>query len=115
MKILIVDDNKNIREFIKEIIADLGFQIAEASNGLMAITKVKLFNPEIILMDIKMDIMDGIEATIEIRKLSSTARIIIVTDYSEKSLIDKAMKAGADEYLLKKELIKLKNLLSINK
>ncbi|MBX2974965.1 MAG: response regulator [Ignavibacteriaceae bacterium] len=115
MKILIVDDNKNIREFIKEIIADLGFQIAEASNGLMAITKVKLFNPEIILMDIKMDIMDGIEATTEIRKLSSTARIIIVTDYSEKSLIDKAMKAGADECLLKKELINLKNLLSINK
>jgi len=114
MTILIVDDNLHIREFIKEIISDLDFSIIEASNGLMALSKFKMYNPEIILMDIKMEIMDGIETTAEIRKLSSTTRIIMVTDYSEKSLIEKAMAAGANDYLLKKELLKLKNKISIN-
>jgi two-component system, chemotaxis family, chemotaxis protein CheY len=114
MTILIVDDNLDIREFIKEIISDLDCKIIEASNGLIAVSKFKTYNPEIILMDIKMEIMDGIEATEEIRKLSSTTRIIMVTDYSEKSLIDKAMAAGADNYLLKKDLLKLKKLLLTN-
>jgi two-component system chemotaxis response regulator CheY len=114
MTILIVDDNLYIREFIKEIISDLGCSIIEATNGLMALSKFKTYNPEIILMDIKMEIMDGIEATAEIRKISSTTRIIMVTDYSEKSLIEKAMAAGANDYLLKKELLKLKNIISIN-
>lgn len=114
MKVLIVENNRGMREFIKEMVHNLGYQPIEASNGLMAVDNFIFHKPEIVLMDIKMDVMDGIEATRLIRKISPAVQIIMVTDYNEESLKLKAFNAGANEYLLKEELLKLKNLLSAN-
>lgn len=114
MKVLIVDNNKGMREFIKEMVYNLGYEPLEASNGLMAVDNFIFHKPEIVLMDIKMDVMDGIEATRLIRKISSHVKIIMVTDYNEEPLKLKAFEAGANEYLLKEELLKLKNLLNAN-
>ena len=114
MKVLIVDNNKGMREFIKEMVCNLGYEAIEASNGLMAVDNFLFHNPHIVLMDIKMDVMDGIEATRLIRKISPSVKIIMVTDYNEESLKLKAFKAGANDYLLKEDLLKLKNILSVN-
>lgn len=114
MKVLIVDNNKGMREFIKELVCGLGYEPIEASNGLMAVDNFLFHNPEIVLMDIKMDVMDGIEATRLIRKISSSTKIIMVSDYNEEQLKQKAFNAGANDYLLKEDLLKLKNILSVN-
>lgn len=111
MKILIVDDNKGIRDFIKEMVCHLGYETIEASNGLMAVDNFFFHKPEVVLMDIKMDVMDGIEATRLIRKISPSVKIIMVTDYNEESLKLKALKAGANSYLLKENLLELKEKL----
>lgn len=114
MKVLIVENNRGMREFIKEMVHNLGYEPVEASNGLMAVDNFIFHNPEIVLMDIKMDVMDGIEATRLIRKISSSTKIIMVTDYNEEPLKQKAFNAGANDYLLKEDLLKLKNILSVN-
>ena len=114
MKVLIVDNNKSMREFIKEMVCHLGYETIEASNGLMAVDHFCSHKPEVVLMDIKMDVMDGIEAARLIRKISSSVKIIMVTDYNEESLKLKAFKAGANDYLLKEDLLRLKNILSVN-
>jgi len=111
MTILIADDNRNIREFIKEILSGLDHKIIEATNGLMAVDNFIAHSPEIVLMDIKMKIMDGIEATEIIRKISSEVKIIMVTDYNEESLRKRAKEAGANDYVLKENLLELKTKL----
>lgn len=107
MKILIVDDNKNMRDFIKGRITFLGYDTFEAHNGLAAVAAYKVYQPEIILMDIEMEIMDGIEAVIELRKISPSVKIIMLTNYSEKALKEKAFAAGADDYVQKENLMEL--------
>ncbi|KAF0140538.1 MAG: two-component system chemotaxis family response regulator CheY [Stygiobacter sp.] len=114
MKILIADNNARMREFIKYIINEQGHTAVEASNGLMAVDNFIFHKPEVVLMDIKMDVMDGIEATRLIRKISPSVKIIMVTDYNEEPLKLKALKAGANDYLLKEELLRLKNMLNTN-
>lgn len=111
MKILIVDDNKNMREMIKSIINTNEVEFFEAENGLDAI---KIFNeekPDLVTMDIRMDGIDGIETTEKIMSSSSDAKIIMVTDYGETYLRKKAKEAGSVGYLLKENLLELKNLI----
>ena len=112
MKVLIADDNKRMREFIKYIVNEQGHTTVEASNGLMAVDNFMFHKPEIVLMDIKLKVMDGIEAAAIIRKISSIVKIIMVTDYNEESLKEKSFKVGANEYLLKENLIDLKKIIN---
>ncbi|OGU65877.1 MAG: hypothetical protein A2499_03015 [Stygiobacter sp. RIFOXYC12_FULL_38_8] len=111
MKILIADNNARMREFIKYIINEQGHTAVEASNGLMAVDNFIFHKPEIVLMDIKMDVMDGIEAAALIRNISASVKIIMVTDCNEKSLMEKSFKVGANKYLLKENLIDLKKII----
>ena len=111
MTLLTVDDNQKIRSLIGVILKDSGFTILEADSGE---TAIKLFMdncPEVVLMDIKMDGIDGLTATKVIRELSEKVKIIIVTDYNEDSLRERAMTAGANDYLLKENLLALKEML----
>lgn len=111
MKVLIADDNMRMRQFIKYIINEQGHTAVEASNGLMAVDNFLFHKPEIVLMDIKMGVMDGIEAARIIRRISSSVKIIMVTDYNDESLKEKSFRAGANDYLLKENLIDLKKII----
>ena len=111
MTILIVDDNKKIRSFIGLVLNDPVYNILEASNGKNAVDMFLKHNPEVVLMDIKMDEIDGLTATKVIRELSENVKIIIVTDFNEDSLREQARKAGANDYLLKENLLALKEML----
>ena len=95
--ILIVEDNENLRELFRLMLSE--FEVIEAENGLVGIQKFKDNKPDIVLMDILMPIMDGIEATRKIIELNPKAKILGVTAYSNraKELID----AGAKEVLIK--------------
>lgn len=77
-KVLLVDDNKKNRSLLRDILLPIGFEIQEAVNGKDAIEKSKTFHPELIIMDLVMPIMDGIEATKEIRKIPSLEKVVVI-------------------------------------
>lgn len=111
VKILIVDDNKNMREMIKSILASNEVEFFEAQNGLDALRIYNEEKPNWVTMDIRMDGFDGIETTEKIISSFPNAKIIMVTDYGENYLRKKAKEAGSIEYLLKENLLELKNII----
>ena len=118
-KILIVDDDPDIIEILRYNLSLAGYEVKSASNGKEAIKKAKIFIPEIILLDVMMPEMDGIEACRLIREIPSlnNSRIIFLSarneDYTQLSAFD----AGADDYISKpvKPKILLKKISSIFK
>jgi DNA-binding NarL/FixJ family response regulator len=103
-KVLIVDDHALVREGITAFLKmyDDIEVIAEASDGLEAIEKVKKIHPDIILMDISMPKLGGFEAVTEIKKIAPHAKILVLTQYDDKEYISRFLKAGVSGYLLKK-------------
>lgn len=102
MKILIVDDTTFMRATIRQMIEQEGqYTIYEADNGAEAVNKYKLFNPDLVLMDISMPIMDGIEAVTLIRKLDPTADILMCSLQGQRNSVMRAIQAGARGFLLK--------------
>ena len=102
-RILIVDDHVLFREGMRNIINRWGdFDVVgEASNGLEALNLVRELLPDIILMDIAMPVMDGIQATKRIANELPTIRIVMLTTSEEDEDLLNAIKAGAQGYLLK--------------
>jgi DNA-binding NarL/FixJ family response regulator len=101
--ILIVEDQRIVREGLRAVLED-EYEIAivgEASNGLEAIELFAKLQPDVVLMDLQMPVMDGPEATRRIRELSPAARILVLTTYATDEFIFKALRAGAQGYLLK--------------
>lgn len=103
IKIAIADDYKIFREGIKVGLAsDENIKvILEADNGEDLITGMEENRPEVILMDLKMPIMDGMEATRVIRKKYNSVKILVVTMYDDDKFIIHLMENGANGYLLK--------------
>lgn len=101
--VLVVDDHAIVRQGLRALMqsrSDLEL-VGEAANGAEAVAKAAELKPDVILMDILMPQMDGIEATIAIRKADPRARILILTSYAEDEKLFPAIKAGAVGYLLK--------------
>jgi len=115
-KILIVEDEENIRLLYKEELKDLGYEVFLASNGKEAIKKYDLHQPDLIILDIKLPGMDGIKTMNIIRGKSRDVPIILCTAYGEYK---QDMKTWAsDAYLIKsadlKELLStVKKILSV--
>jgi two-component system, NtrC family, response regulator HydG len=100
-RILVVDDEESHRIMLRAVLKEEGYDVAEASDGLEAVKAVEQEPFDLILMDIRMKDMDGIEALTEIRKISPLVPVLIMTAYaSVKTAVD-ALKAGAFEYLTK--------------
>ena len=102
-KILIVDDEPDIIEFIKYLLDREDYQVETASNGNEAIQKTKNFKPELILMDVMMPHMDGIEACRQIKLLpeSKNTFVVFLTARSEEYSEIAGFEAGADDYINK--------------
>ena len=118
-KVLIVDDDPEIIEILNYNLVNAGFMTKSASNGLEAIKKANRFIPDIILLDVMMPEMDGIEACIKIREIKSLSntRIIFLSARGEDFTQIAAFDAGADDYISKpvKPKILLKKISSIAK
>jgi|TARA_B110000240_G_scaffold194564_1_gene242428 two-component system, OmpR family, alkaline phosphatase synthesis response regulator PhoP len=118
-KILVVDDDPDIVEILRYNLSLAGYEVKSASNGKECLKKAKLFIPELILLDVMMPEMDGIEACSLLKEIPSliNTRIIFLSarneDYTQLSAFD----AGADDYISKpvKPKILLKKIASIIK
>tara|TARA_B100000927_G_C16456086_1_gene465847 strand:+ start:212 stop:895 length:684 start_codon:yes stop_codon:yes gene_type:complete len=118
-KILVVDDDPEIVEILKYNLSNSDFEVKVAYNGFQAVKKSKKFKPDIILMDVMMPEMNGIEACTEIRKIDNLKNVQIIflsargEDYTQIAAFD----AGADDYINKpiKPKILLKKITNIAK
>lgn len=100
-KVLVVDDQMGIRILLCEVLQSAGYDTLEAPNGTAAIELAKSAQPDVILLDMKMPGMDGMQILKVIREAGSTAIIIMMTAYGELDLIEEAMKLGANSFLTK--------------
>lgn len=103
IKVMIVDDQALIREGLKMILS-LSNEIEvimESSNGKEAFESLKQENPDVILMDIRMPVMDGVESIKLIKDVYPHIKIIILTTFNEDEYIFEGLKNGADGYILK--------------
>ena len=103
IRVLIVDDHQMVREGLKVLLstfADIEV-VGEAANGLEAIDQCRLVDPDVVLMDVQMPVMDGPEATAEIGLTCPDVRVIALTSFIDQESVERALDAGAISYLLK--------------
>ena len=103
IRVMLVDDHTVVRDGLSAVLMvneDLEL-VAEAGNGEEAIRKCELERPDVVLMDLMMPVIDGVEATRAIMERAPGTKIIALTSYKEKELVEGALKAGAIGYLLK--------------
>jgi len=103
IKIIIADDHKIVREGLSALLSSVEEIeiIEEAPNGLILLHQLKTLQPDLILLDIGMPVMDGIEAAAKIKVEFPKVKILVLTTYVEQAKIKKMLKIGVHGYLLK--------------
>ena len=104
IRVLIADDHAIVRDGVRALLAlseDITV-VGEAANGQQAVELARTLSPDVILMDIAMPGLGGLEATIEIRKDNPQAKILVLTQYEDREYIRRFLKAGVSGYVLKK-------------
>ncbi|MBA1333866.1 MAG: Chemotaxis regulator - transmits chemoreceptor signals to flagellar motor components CheY [Firmicutes bacterium] len=100
--ILIVDDAAFMRMMIKDILSKNGFNvIGEAENGIKAVEKFSELKPDLVIMDITMPELDGIEAVKKIRTIDGNAKIIMCSAMGQQAMVIEAIQAGAKDFIVK--------------
>ena len=100
-KILVVDDEQAVCDVLKKFLTKEGYKVSTVLSGEEAIKKVKKEKPHIVLLDIRMPDMDGIEALKRIRKIDKKVGIIMITAVKEDAVGRKCMELGAYGYITK--------------
>lgn len=100
-KILIVDDEDSVRYSFRKLFRDPGFEILEADNGLEALSMIKKYKPDLVLMDIEMPGLSGLEAIQRVKASNPELPVVIITAFGTSERVIAAMKYGAFEYLEK--------------
>lgn len=115
MLVLIAEDNPEMRRVIRQYVESLfpGLQAIECSDGAEAAALYATHNPDLVLMDIRMQPVDGLTATAEIIQSDPHARICIVTNFNDQYLREAACAAGANAYVTKDRLADLRDLLEV--
>jgi len=101
LTLLLVEDEDSIRESMQEVFSGVFQKVISASNGDEGLKKFKKFSPDIVIADIMMPIMDGLEMSKQIKEVSKNTPVIILSAYSEKERLLKAIDVGIDKYVIK--------------
>ena len=102
-RILIVEDQEDLRGVLRDLLSGSGYAVIEAADGQDGVGKAKLERPDLILMDIQLPVLDGYEATRQIKADATSAKtpIIAVSSFAMKGDEEKARAAGCDHYVTK--------------
>ena len=101
-KILIVDDAAFMRMMIKDILSKNGYEVVgEAENGARAVEKYKELIPDLVIMDITMPEVDGIQAVKEIKKVNPDSKIIMCSAMGQQAMVIESIQAGARDFIVK--------------
>ena len=102
-KIVIVEDDKFLRELITQKVLKEGYQVAEATDGEEGVTKIKEEKPDLVLLDLILPGIDGFEVLRQIKENAETSNIpvIILSNLGQKDDVERGMKLGAADYLVK--------------
>ena len=101
-RLLLVDDHRLLRQGLRRAVEEAGFDVVgEADNGEEGVRLAVELQPDVVLMDVTMPVVDGIEATRRMRVSAPEARVVILTMHGEEETIAQALRAGAVAYLLK--------------
>jgi two-component system response regulator DegU len=99
---MIVDDHQMLREGLRRSMSEIGFDvIGEASDGDEAVTRATAQRPDVILMDVTMPRMDGVEACRQVKDVLPDTHIVMLTMHADQSVLADAIRAGASGYLVK--------------
>ena len=103
LKVLLVDDVTLVRKALRRLLeADQSFQVCgEASNGMEALRMAQELQPDVIVMDLSMPVMNGLDATRELRRTLPSARVLMVTENDSEHVMKAARDAGVHGYLAK--------------
>lgn len=100
-KILIVDDQTGVRRLLFETFVEEGYQVEMASGGMDALKKIAVEAPDLILLDIKMPVLNGLATLKEIRKTLPDLMVVMMTAYGELDMLKDAKKLNVRHYLIK--------------
>ena len=102
IRVLLADDHRMLREGLRRSLSEEGFDIVgEAENGEQAVRMATDLQPDVVLMDVSMPEMDGVEATRGIREQPDAPQVIMLTMHADKEVLADAIRAGASGYLVK--------------
>jgi|SRR5215471_2742975 len=114
MKVMIVDDNAEMRGLIRTMLTGVASKFVECSDGEEAVGRYQAERPDWAVMDVAMKTMDGLTATRLITSEFPGSHIVVVTHYNHPKLRQSAREAGAEGFLLKEDLIELRSLLAVS-
>ena len=102
-RVLVVDDAANLRELLTLLLEaeDDFVVVGAAADGAQAVEKAAELLPDVVLLDLAMPVMDGLEALPELRRLLPDSRLVVFSGFEEESLARAALAAGADDYIEK--------------
>lgn len=101
--VLLADDNRLLRaEFRKILERQIDLEVVgEAKNGLEAVAMVKKLRPEVVLMDVAMPLLNGLQSTCQILKIAPDTKVLVLSAHSDEAYVVEAVKSGARGYLIK--------------
>ncbi len=100
-RILVVDDQHGVRVLLQLAFQEEGYQVATAVNGRDALRQVERWRPDVVVMDVRMPIMGGLEALPRIKSLAPRTAVIIMSAYVESDALPEVWRLGADDFIFK--------------
>jgi two-component system OmpR family response regulator len=101
IKILIVDDEAGVRELLKDALKLAGFETQVANDGMSALTALRSYAPDIMIIDINMPLMDGFELVERLRKNGNDVPVLMLSARADRVDITRGLTIGADDYVVK--------------
>jgi len=101
LKLLIVDDQKGIRRLLTEVFLEYGYDIESCGNGIKALEVIPQFKPDLIIMDVKMPGMNGIDVLKKLREKDKDIQVIMMTAYGDQYYVNQAEELGIAGFIIK--------------
>jgi len=102
IRLLLADDHRMIREGLRRSLSELGFSVVgEARNGADALDLAAALRPDVVLMDVTMPELDGVEATRQLKVRQPEVKVVVLTMHADHDILTQAIRAGANGYLVK--------------